>query len=68
MPHLWGGMDYLSKGEVLTNTDLDLWTIFERNGSFVYIEIILDLWVQNKSAAFIFFLYFLFSVQSVSIP
>ena len=23
MPHLWGGMDYLSKGEVLTNTDLD---------------------------------------------
>jgi len=23
MPHLWGGMDYLGKGEVLTNTDLD---------------------------------------------
>ena len=23
MPHLCGGMDYLSKGEVLTNTDLE---------------------------------------------
>ena len=23
MPHLWGGMDYLGKGEVLTITDLD---------------------------------------------
>lgn len=23
MPHLWGGMDYLGKGEVLTKTDLD---------------------------------------------
>ncbi len=40
-------MDYLGKGEVLTNTDLDkLWTIFERNRPFVYIEKVLDLWVQ----------------------
>jgi len=23
MPNLWGGMDYLCKGEMLTNTDLD---------------------------------------------
>ncbi len=61
MPNLWGGMDYLGKGEVLTNTDLDrLWTIFERNRPFVYIEKVLDLWVQlmknggkNKSVAFI---------------
>ncbi len=51
-------MDYLGKGEVLTNTDL--WTIFERNRPFVYIEKVLDLWVQlmknggkNKSVAFI---------------
>ncbi len=51
-------MDYLSKGEVLTNTDL--WTIFERNRPFVYTEKVLDLWVQlmknggkNKSVAFI---------------
>ncbi len=36
-------MDYLGK-EVLTNTDL--WTIFERNGPFVYIEKVLDIWVQ----------------------
>ncbi len=37
-------MDYLGKGEVLTNTDL--WTIFERNRPFVYIENFLDLWAQ----------------------
>ncbi len=30
-------MDYLGKGEVLTNTDLD---------SFVYIEKVLDFWGQ----------------------
>ncbi len=54
-------MDYLGKGEVLTNTDLDRFVnIFERNGPFVYIEKVLDLWVQlmknggkNKSVAFI---------------
>ncbi len=45
-------MDYLGKGEVLTNTDLDrydmtdLWTIFERNRPFLYIEKVLDLRVQ----------------------
>ncbi len=51
-------MDYLGKGELLTNTDL--WTIFERNRPFVYIEKVLDLWIQfmknggrNKSVAFI---------------
>ncbi len=51
-------MDYLGKGKVLTNTDL--WTIFKRNGPFVYIEKVLDLWVQliknggkNKNVAFI---------------
>ncbi len=37
-------MDYLSKGEVLTNTDLDRFVnIFERNRPFVYIEKVLDL-------------------------
>ncbi len=55
-------MDYLGKGEVLTNTDLDIFvdTIFERNRPFVYLEKVLDLWVQfmkngvkNKSVAFI---------------
>ncbi len=58
-------MDYLGKGKVLsllTNTDLqtDLWTKFERNRPFVYIEKVLDLWVQliknggkNKSVVFI---------------
>ncbi len=40
-PGRW--MDYLDK-EVLTNTDL--WTIFERNRPFVYIEKVFDLWVQ----------------------
>ncbi len=50
-------MDFLSKGEVLTNTDLDR---FDRNRPIVYIEKVLDLWVQlmknggkNKSVAFI---------------
>ncbi len=37
-------MDFLGKGEVLTNTDL--WTIFDRNKPFVYIEKLLDLWIQ----------------------
>ena len=36
MPHLLGGMDYLGKGEALTNR-------FERNDSFVYVENVLDL-------------------------
>ncbi len=52
-------MDYLSKWEVLTNTDLDGFVnnIWE-NRPFVYIEKVLDLWVQlmknggkNKSVA-----------------
>ncbi len=54
-------MDYLGKGEVLTNTDLDRFVNnIERNRHFVYIEKVLDLWVQlmknggkNKSVAFI---------------
>ncbi len=56
MPHLWGGW-IISAKEVFTNTDLDR---FERNRPFVYIEKVLDLWVQlmknrgkNKSVAFI---------------
>ncbi len=52
-------MDYLGKGEVLTNTDLDRFVnnIWEK---YVYIEKVLDLWVQlmknggkNKCVAFI---------------
>ncbi len=41
-------MDYLGKGEVLNNTDLDRFVnnIFERNRPFVYMEKVLDLWVQ----------------------
>ncbi len=40
-------MDYLGKGEVLTNTYLDRFVnFFERNRLFVYIEKVLDLWVQ----------------------
>ncbi len=55
-------MDYLGKGEVLTNTDLDRFVnnIWEKYWPFVYIEKVLDLWVQlmknggkNKSVAFI---------------
>ncbi len=46
MPHLWGGQIILEKGEVLTNTDLDRFVnnIWER--PFVYIEKVLDIWVQ----------------------
>lgn len=56
--------------EVLTNTVLTgLWTIFERNGSFVCkTKKVLDLWIQlmkdgskNQSVAFLF----LFSVCSL---
>ncbi len=41
-------MDYLSKGEVLTNTDLDRFVnnIWVKLAPFVYIEKVLDLWVQ----------------------
>ncbi len=55
-------MDYLGKGEVLTNTDLDRFenNIWVEYRPFVYIEKVLDLWVQlmknggkNKSVAFI---------------
>ncbi len=53
-------MDYLGKGELFTNTDLDRFVKnFERNRPFVYIEKS-DIWVQlmknggkNKSVAFI---------------
>ncbi len=53
-------MDYLGKGEVLTNTDLDRFVnnIWEK--PFVYVEKVLDLWVQlmkngdkNQSVAYI---------------
>ncbi len=55
-------MDYLGKGEVLSNTDFDRFVnnIWERKRPFVYIEKVLDFWVQlmknggkNKSVAFI---------------
>ncbi len=55
MPHLWGG--WLSRS--LTQIYTDLWTIFERNRPFVYIEQVLDLssarekWGKNKSVEFI---------------
>ncbi len=61
MPHLWGGWIISAKEKCsLTQIYTDLWTIFERNRPFVYIEKVLDLWVQlmknggrNKSIAFI---------------
>ncbi len=64
-------MDYLGKGEVFTNTDLDRFVNkFERNGPIVYIEKVLDLWVQlmknggkNESIAFII----LFSVLAKNV-
>ncbi len=61
MPHLWGGWIISAKEKCsLTQIKTDLWTMFERNRPFVYIEKVLDLWVQlmknvckNKSVAFI---------------
>ncbi len=61
MPHLWGGW-IISAKEMCSLTQIwtDLLTISERNRPFVYIQKILDLWVQlmknggkNKSVAFI---------------
>ncbi len=61
-------MDYLCKGEVLTNTDLDRFVnnIWDKL-AFVYIEKVLNLWIQlmknggkNKSVAFII----LFSINT----
>ncbi len=47
MPHLWGGWIISAKEKCsLTQIYTDLWTIFERNRPFVYIEKVLDLWVQ----------------------
>ncbi len=67
MPHLWGGWIISAKEKCsLRQIYTDLWTIFERNRPFVYIEKVSDLWVQlmknggkNKSVAFII----LFSVK-----
>ncbi len=62
MPHLWGGWIISAKEKCsLTQIYTDLW-IFERNRPFVYIEKVLDLWVQLKmgtktSVAFIILLY-----------
>ncbi len=61
MPHLWGGWIMSVKEKCsLTQILTYLWTIFERNRSFVCIEKVLDLWVQlmknggkNKSVVFI---------------
>ncbi len=47
MPHLWGGWIISAKEKCsLTQIYTDLWTIFEQNRPFVYIEKVLDLWVQ----------------------
>ncbi len=47
MPHLWGGWIISAKEKCsLTQIYTDLWTTFERNRPFVYIEKVLDLWVQ----------------------
>ncbi len=47
MQHLWGGWIISAKEKCsLTQINTDLWTIFERNRPFVYIEKDLDLWVQ----------------------
>lgn len=65
LPQPWGGMDYLCKGEVLTNTVLGRFVIrFVNNiwnGSFAYVENVLDCWdplmkngSKNKIVAFIF--------------
>ncbi len=60
MPHLWGGW-IISEKCSLTQILTDLWTIFERNRYFVYIEKVLDIWVQlmknggkNKSVIILF--------------
>ncbi len=61
MPYLWGGWIISVKEKCsLTQIYTDLWTIFERNMPFVYIDKVLDLWVQlmknggkNKSVEFI---------------
>ncbi len=61
MSHLWGGWIISAKEKSsLTQIKTDLWTIFERNKPFVYIEKVLDLWVQlmknegkNKSVVLI---------------
>ncbi len=47
MPHLWGGWITSAKEKCSqTQISTDLWTIFERNRPFVYIEKVFDLWVQ----------------------
>ncbi len=47
MPHQWGGWIISAKEKCsLTQSKTDLWTIFERNRPFGYIEKVLDLWVE----------------------
>ncbi len=47
MRHPWGGCIISAKEKCsLTQIYTDLWTIFEKNRPFVYIEKVLDLWVQ----------------------
>ncbi len=56
MPHLWmDGLDYLGKGEVLTNTDLDR---FVNNISDKFFE---DFCVHRKSLIYIYIYEELFS-------
>ena len=63
MPHLWGGMDYLGKGEVLTNTDLDRfvnniwekWIFWVYRKSFRSLSSALKKWEQKqKCCVYIF--------------
>ncbi len=61
MPHLWGGWIISAQEKCsLTQIKTDLWIIFGRNRPLVYIEKVLDLWVElmknggkNKSVVFI---------------
>lgn len=58
----WGGWIIPEKEKCwLAEIQTDLWTIFERNGPFVYIEEVLELWAKlikngrkSKSVAFVF--------------
>ena len=64
MPHLLGGMDYLGKGAVLTNTDLnrfvnniwEKWIFCVPRKSFRSLSSAHEKWEQNKSVAFYVFI------------
>ncbi len=67
-------MDYLGKWEVLTNTDLDRFVnnIWEKYRPFVYIEKVLDRWVQimknggkNKCCVILLSIFFVIILLSI---